>query len=270
MNKVDIIKRNNVTILGKGEKTLLFGHGFGCEKNMWRYITPAFKKEYRIVLFDYVGSGGSDLNHYDSSKYSTLDGYKQDVLDIVEALNLKEVIFVGHSVSSMIGLLSSLEKPDSFEKLIMIGPSPCYLNTKDGYKGGFDESDVNHLLEMMEMNFSGWASYMAPIGMHQEKDTVQTKELEQTFKANNPNMAREFAEATFFSDCRKKLSLSKIPTLIMQCSEDSIVPLAIGEYLNEHLENSVMHVMNAKGHYPHISNPEETIGMIKSYLNDGV
>ena len=266
---MDTIKRNNVTVFGKGDKTLLFGHGFGCEQGMWRYITPMFEKDYQIVLFDYVGSGESDLSHYDSLKYSTLDGYKQDVLDVLKALNLKEVTFIGHSVSSMIGMLASIEKPEYFDNLVMIGPSPCYLNTEDGYEGGFDENDVKDLLEMMEMNFSGWASYMAPIGMHQEKDATHTKQLEKTFMSNNPDMAREFAEATFFSDCRKKLSLSTTPTLIMQCSEDSIVPLEVGEYLHQNLQNSIMHVMNAKGHYPHISNPEETVTMIKYYLNEG-
>ncbi|MCA9764945.1 MAG: alpha/beta hydrolase [Carnobacterium sp.] len=265
----ETIKKNNITIIGEGEKTLLFGHGFGCEKSMWHYITPAFEKDYRLVLFDYVGSGGSDLSEYDSLKYSTLDGYKQDVLDVIEALDLKKVTFIGHSVSSMIGMLSSLEKPDYFENLIMIGPSPCYLNTKDGYNGGFDESDVNDLLEMMEMNFSGWASYMAPIGMQKDKDSVQTKQLENIYISNDPSIAVEFAKATFFSDCRKELPLSKVPTLIMQCSEDSIVPLEVGEYLNKNLKNSTMHVMKAKGHYPHISSPEETIEMIKNYLDSG-
>lgn len=262
----EIIKRNHVQIIGEGPKTIVFAHGFGCEQGMWQYITPAFEKDYRLVLFDYVGAGHSDITAYDPIKYSQLEGYSQDVLDIIEALELEQVIFVGHSVSSMIGLLASIQKPAYFEKLIMIGPSPCYLNTEDGYYGGFDESDIHDLLEMMEMNFSGWASYMAPMAMEQSKDTKIVRELEHTFVSNDPRIARQFAEVTFFSDCRDLLPLSDVDTLILQCTHDSIVPREVGSFLNEYLKKSTLRVLDAKGHYPHISQPEKTIAALKEYL----
>lgn len=261
------MKRNHVKVFGKGEQPLLFGHGFGCEQSMWQYITPAFEEKYKIILFDYVGSGASDMDAYDSEKYSSLKGYTQDLLDVIEALNLKDVYFVGHSISSMIGMLASIEKPECFSKLIMIGPSPCYINTEDGYYGGFEESDVQDMLGMMEMNFVGWANYLAPIAMHERGDSLHTQELQRTFVANNQGIAREFAEVTFFSDCRNQLALANKPTLIMQCSEDSIVPVETGEYLHQHLKNSEIRYLQAKGHYPHISNPEETISIIQEYLN---
>ena len=264
----DVMKRNNVRVIGNGEETIIFAHGFGCEQNMWKYIAPQFAERYKVILFDYVGSGNSDITAYDSKKYSTLYGYVQDVLDIIEAMNLKNVIFIGHSISSMIGMLAGINSPDYFEKLIMIGPSPCYLNDANGYIGGFEENDIKELLTMMEMNFSGWASYMAPLAMDQSNDSKLTKELENTFVSTNPRIAREFAEVTFFSDYRESLPLSKVPTLIIQCSNDSIVPIEAGEYLNNNLPNSTIKIMDARGHYPHISNPLETINIITDYIRN--
>ncbi len=265
---MDVVVRNNVKIIGKGQKPILFAHGFGCDQNMWRYITPAFEELYQIILFDYVGSGNSDLNAYQSDKYQSLQGYKQDVLDIIEALGLQQVIFIGHSISSMIGLLASIERPDYFEKLIMIGPSPRYLNDDNGYVGGFELSDITEILDMMEMNFSGWASFLAPIAMNNPDSPKLTKELEQTFNSANPLIAREFAEVTFLSDHRGDLTKASVsvPILIMQCSDDSIVPIEVGEYLHNHLKASTFRLMTAKGHYPHISHPEETIQLITQFL----
>lgn len=261
-----IMERNNVTSIGSGDKTLLFAHGFGCEQGMWQYITPAFKEEHRLILFDYVGSGESDLSAYDPDKYSRLEGYAKDVLDIIEELELKDVIFIGHSVSSMIGLLAAIQRPEAFAKLVMIGASPCYLNKEDGYRGGFDEGDIRDLLEMMEMNFSGWASYMAPMALEQPKESPQAQQLESRFVSNDPRVARQFAEVTFFSDCREQLGLTQVPALILQCSHDSIVPLEVAEYLHKRLPNSTLHILEAKGHYPHISHPQETATVIAAYL----
>lgn len=261
----EVMVRNNVKVLGAGERTLMFAHGFGCDQSMWKYIIPAFESDYRIVLFDYVGSGRSDLSAYTSERYSSLGGYVRDVLDIIEALELQDVIFIGHSVSSMIGMLASIERPDDFHQLIMIGPSARYLNDK-GYVGGFDKSDVTELLAMMEMNFAGWASFLAPIAMNNPELPKLTQELERSFISTDPAITREFAEVTFFSDCRQELSQVTVPVLIMQCSDDSIVPIAAGEYLHEHLNNSTFRLMEAKGHYPHISHPEETITLIQEYL----
>lgn len=262
----DVMVRNNVKVLGEGERTIVFAHGFGCDQNMWQYITPAFAKEFRIVLFDYVGSGNSDITSYTTEKYSNLNGYKQDVLDVMDSLGLNHVIFVGHSVSSMIGMLASIERPAYFDRLIMIGPSPRYLNEGEEYTGGFEKSDITELLDMMEMNFLGWASYLAPIAMNNPELPILTQDLERSFISNDPVIAREFAEATFLSDHRRDLAEATVPTLIMQCSDDSIVPIEVGEYLHRHLKNSTLRLMEAKGHYPHISHPEETIELIQQFL----
>lgn len=262
----DVIVRNNVKVLGEGERTILFAHGFGCDQSMWQYITPAFAKEFRIVLFDYVGSGNSDITSYTTDKYSNLNGYKQDVLDIIDTLELNNIIFVGHSVSSMIGMLASIECPAYFDRMIMIGPSPRYLNEGENYTGGFEKSDITELLDMMEMNFLGWASYLAPIAMNNPELPILTKDLERSFISNDPVIAREFAEATFLSDHRSDLAEATVPTLIMQCSDDSIVPIEVGEYLHRHLKNSTLRLMEAKGHYPHISHPKETIELIQEFL----
>jgi len=261
----NVVVRNNVTILGQGDQPLIFAHGFGCDQNMWRFITPAFMDKYQIILFDYVGSGNSDTNAYSSEKYQSLQGYVQDVLDIIETLSLQNSIFVGHSISAMIGLLASIQHPDYFKKLIMIGPSPCSLND-DGYRGGFERSDIAESLDMMEMNFTGWASYMAPIAMSNPEQPALTQELKQTFIAADPIIAKEFAEVTFLSDHRSELSKVSVPSLIIQCSEDSIVPIGVGDYLHHHLKNSTLQLMEAKGHYPHISHPNETIQCIADFL----
>lgn len=262
----NVIKRNNVKVMGNGEETIIFAHGFGCDQNMWKYIVPQFMERYKVVLFDYTGSGSSDITAYESKKYSTLYGYAQDVLNIIEEMKLKNVIFIGHSISSMIGMLAAIQYPDYFDKLIMIGPSPCYLNDIEGYIGGFEESDIRELLTMMEMNFSGWASYMAPLAMDQSKDSKLTQELENSFVSTNPRIAREFAEVTFFSDYRDSLKLVKVPILIIQCANDSIVPIEVGEYLNKNLQNSTLKIIDTRGHYPHISNPLETTKIITDYI----
>lgn len=261
----NIVVRNNVKVFGQGDQPIIFAHGFGWDQNMWRFITPAFMDKYQIILFDYVGSGNSDIGAYSSEKYQTLQGYVQDLLDIIETLSLQNSIFVGHSISAMIGLLASIQHPNYFKKLIMIGPSPCYLND-DGYQGGFERSDIAELLDMMEMNFAGWASYMAPIAMSNPEQPTLTQELKQTFIAADPIIAKEFAEVTFLSDHRSDLSKGTVPSLIIQCSEDSIVPIGVGDYLHQHLKNSTLQLMKAKGHYPHISHPNETIQCITDFL----
>ncbi|KAA8748193.1 MULTISPECIES: alpha/beta fold hydrolase [unclassified Paenibacillus] len=263
---VDILVRNNVKVLGSGSQTIVFAHGFGCDQDMWRYIIPGFMENYRVVLFDYVGSGESQINYYDAVKYSNLQGYAQDVLEIMEALELKDTIFVGHSVSSMIGMLASIQNPKYFNKIIMLGPSPRYVNDLPNYYGGFDRNDIDELLEMMQMNFIGWASYLAPIVMNNPERKELTEELEKSFCSRDPHIARQFAEVTFLSDCRIDLEQATVPTLILQCSDDSIAPVEVGDYLHAHLKNSRLQQMTAKGHYPHLSQPEETIRMIKDYL----
>jgi sigma-B regulation protein RsbQ len=244
---------------------MLFAHGFGCDQNMWRFITPAFADEYRIVLFDYVGSGKSDLRAYDPVRYGDLRGYAQDVVDVCEALDLRDVVFVGHSVSSMIGVLAAQKAPDRFAKLIMVGPSPRYINATD-YVGGFERADIEGLLDMMDKNFMGWASYLAPVIMKNQDHPEYTRELEESFCSTDPRIARRFAEATFFADNREDLKDIMIPSLIMQCSDDVIAPMAVGEYLRERIPGSTLKVMKATGHCPHVSHPDETVEVIKEYL----
>jgi sigma-B regulation protein RsbQ len=260
-----ISTRNNVKIFGKGTQPMLFAHGFGCDQNMWRFITPAFENDYKIILFDYVGAGKSDLQAYNRDRYASLNGYAKDILEICEELKLKEVIFVGHSVSSMIGLLAAIEEPKYFQQLIMVGPSPCYIN--DGnYKGGFERKDIEGLLETMEKNYIGWANFLAPNIMGNKDRPQLGEELTESFCSTDPVIAKQFAEATFFSDNRTDLHKIKIPSLILQCSDDIIAPIEVGEYLSKNLGNSTLKVMKATGHCPHMSEPEETIRLIKEYL----
>lgn len=257
--------RNNIQIIGDGLQTIVMAHGFGCDQKMWQYILPYFKGNYRIVLFDYVGSGESDICAYDGQKYNSLHGYKQDLLDVLEVLDLHNIIYFGHSVSSMIGMLAAIEKPEYFKHLVMIGPSPCYINDEN-YNGGFNVSDIEELLSMMEMNFAGWASFMAPYAMGVQESNALTEELHESFRTIDQTVAKQFAEATFYSDHRKDLEKCKTPAFILQCSNDSIVPVEVGHFLHNELKNSELYVMEVKGHYPHISEPEKTSGIILQYL----
>ena len=261
-----IIARNNVKVFGQGTQPMLFAHGFGCDQNMWRYITPAFVDDYRIVLFDYVGSGKSDLGAYDADRYSTLEGYAQDVLDVCHALDLRDVVFVGHSVSSMVGVLAANREPDRFSRLIMVGPSPRYVNDV-GYVGGFERKDIDGLLETMERNYVGWANFLAPAIMKNADRPELSEELEESFCSTDPIIARRFAEATFLADNREDLADVPVPSLIMQCSDDIIAPPDVGEYLHRTMPGSTLRVLRATGHCPHMSHPAETIEVMREYLS---
>lgn len=261
-----VIDRNNVKVSGAGPRTLFFAHGFGCDQHMWRFVAPEFEKDSRVILFDYVGSGNSDLAAYSPERYETLRGYARDVLEILEALDLRDVIFVGHSVSSMIGVLAAIEQPERFSKLVLIGPSPSYINDGD-YVGGFERADIEGLLQMMEKNYIGWASFLAPSVMKNPDRPELTDELQTSFCSTDPVIARQFARATFLSDNRSDLPGLQIPSLIMQCSEDIIAPLSVGEFLHRNLEDSELVVMKATGHCPHMSHPEETIEIMRGYLD---
>jgi sigma-B regulation protein RsbQ len=257
--------RNNVNIFGKGSQTMLFAHGFGCDQNMWRFITPEFEQDYRIILFDYVGSGKSDISAYSPERYATLQGYAKDVLEICEELQLSNIIFVGHSVSAMIGLLASIEQPKYFSKMIMVSPSPSYINDGD-YVGGFERKDIEGLLDTMEKNYIGWANFLAPNVMGNPDRPYLGEELTESFCSTDPVIARRFAEATFFSDNRTDLKYNRIKALVLQCSQDMLAPLEVGDYLDKHLPFSVLRVMKATGHCPHMSHPEEVIALMKEFL----
>jgi diguanylate cyclase (GGDEF)-like protein/PAS domain S-box-containing protein len=244
----------------------VFGHGFGCDQKIWQYVTPYFENEYRIVLFDYVGSGKSDVAAYQPERYKNYYGYAHDLEEILDALNNGPVIFVGHSASAMIGLLASIKRPELFARLILLGASPSYIN-EDGYSGGFEKNDVLQLLKIMEMNFVGWASTFSPIFMNTPERPVLAQNLQNSFTAENPIIMRLFAETVFLSDHRQELSKVTVASLIFQCSEDSVVPIEVGQFLHRKLKNSTFYLSDVKGHFPHISEPKETAEIIKQYLN---
>ena len=262
---MDIRKRNNISVFGQGTKPMIFAHGFGCGQNMWRYIWPAFENEYQIVLFDYVGSGNSDIAAYNQERYASLNGYAQDVIDICDALNLRDAVFVGHSVSSMIGVLASIKRPELFDSLIMVSPSARYINDKD-YLGGFEKSDIEELLSTMEKNFIGWANFLAPVIMQNEERPELKEELTASFCSTDPVIARQFAEVTFLSDNRSDLSKVRHPSLILQCSRDLIAPTEVGQYLQENVPGSTQKILDTAGHCPHLSAPQETVRLMKEFL----
>jgi sigma-B regulation protein RsbQ len=244
---------------------MLFAHGFGCDQQMWRLVAPAFEEDHRIVLFDHVGAGGSDKSAYDRQRYGSLDGYAEDVLEICEELGLTRVIFVGHSVSAVIGVLAAIREPDRFEKLILVGPSPRYLDD-GGYSGGFSRADIDELLESLESNYLGWSSAMAPIIMGNADRPELGEELTNSFCRTDPEIAGHFARVTFLSDNRADLAKVNTPSLILQCSDDAIAPQAVGEYVHEQIPRSSLVVMNATGHCPNLSAPAETIAAIRAFL----
>jgi sigma-B regulation protein RsbQ len=261
----DVLTRNNVKVTGSGSQPILFAHGFGCDQNMWRYVAPSFEEDYRVIVFDYVGSGGSDLSAYDSARYATLDGYAQDILDICEALDLHDVILVGHSVSSMVAVLAANREPERFAQLLLIGPSPRYVN--DGaYIGGFEHADIDGLLQMMDTNYVGWANFLGPAIMKNPERPELAEELTGSFCSTDPKLARRFAEVTFFADNRSDLQHVRVPTLIMQCADDMIAPEVVGKYTHEAIPGSEFRQMEATGHCPHMSHPEETIRIMREYL----
>ena len=262
-----VLTRNNVKVSGAGTQPLLFAHGFGCDQNMWRYVAPAFENRYRVVLFDYVGSGRSDPGAYNAKRYGSLDGYAQDVLEVAEALALEDVVLVGHSISAMIGVMAAIREPARFDRLILMAPSPRHINAPPHYHGGFERADLEGLLEMMEKNYMGWASYLAPVVTQNPARPELAGELERSFCATNPDAARRFAEVTFFSDSRSALGHVTTPSLIMQCSEDALAPPSVGHYLHRHLHRSMLRVLEATGHCPHLSHPEETIRVMREYLD---
>jgi sigma-B regulation protein RsbQ len=264
---MDIRERNNVVVRGndKAETTLLFAHGFGCDQNMWRYVAPAFEDRFRVVLFDHVGSGGSDLTAFDAAKYAKLDGYADDVLEIVTALDLTNVVFVGHSVSSMIGVLAANKAPDRFRSLVLVGPSPFYIDEGD-YTGGFTRAQIEELLESLDSNHMGWSMTMAPVIMANPDREDLTEELSASFCRTDPAIAKAFARTTFLSDSRDTLAHVTVPTLILQCTDDVIAPEEVGRYVHARIPGSTLVIMEATGHCPNLSAPAETIAAIEAFV----
>jgi sigma-B regulation protein RsbQ len=260
-----VIERNNVRVTGRGSKPIVFAHGFGCDQNMWRFVAPEFEADYKVVLFDHVGHGRSDLGAFDRAKYATLGGYARDVLDIFEALNLRDAVFVGHSVSAMIGALAAIEQPEWFGRLVLVGPSPRYVNDAD-YVGGFNAEDIEGLLEFLDTNHLGWSGAMAPRIMGNPDRPELAAELANSFCRTDPDIARHFARVTFLSDNRADLSKVRTPALVLQCADDVIAPTCVGEYVHRNLPGSSIVYMTATGHCPNLSAPQETVDAIRAFL----
>ena len=243
----------------------MFAHGFGCDQNMWRFVAPVFAKDYQIILFDLVGAGGSDWSAFSFEKYTSLEGYADDVLEIANELDLKDAIFVGHSVSAMIGVLAANKAPGIFKKLVLVGPSPKYINDAD-YVGGFTKPQIEELLETLDSNYLGWSRAMAPVIMGNGDRPELGEELSNSFCKTDPEIAKAFAKTTFLSDTREDLKKCKLPTLVLQCSQDVIAPQVVGEYVHSEMPNSKLVVMKATGHCPNLSAPEETVAAIRAFI----
>jgi sigma-B regulation protein RsbQ len=263
---VSAIVRNNVTVSGRLEgRPMVFAHGFGCDQHMWRHVAPAFAEDHLIVLFDHVGAGGSDLAAYDPERYASLDGYADDVVAIAEELNLVDAVFVGHSVSAMIGVLAADRAPERFGALVLVGPSPRYIDD-EGYVGGFTRADIEELLDSLDANYLGWSSAMAPAIVGNPDRPELGEELTASFCRTDPDIAARFARATFLSDNRADLATVRVPTLVLQCSDDVIAPEAVGEYVHAAIPGSRLVHLAATGHCPNLSAPEETIAAIRAFV----
>jgi sigma-B regulation protein RsbQ len=265
MREVTAVERNNVHIDGSGDRAMVFAHGFGCDQNMWRFVEPAFRADFRTVLFDHVGAGGSDLSSYDRDKYASLAGYADDLVEVCRELQLSNVVFVGHSVSSMIGVLASLKAPELFKSLIMVGPSARYIDDGE-YVGGFSEQQIGELMEFLRENHMGWSAAMAPSIMGNPDRPELGQELTNSFCRTDPDIAKQFAEVTFRSDNRADLAQVNTPTLILQCSEDIIASPEVGEYIRRNIPGSKLVLLDATGHCPNLSAPDEVTAAIRGFV----
>jgi sigma-B regulation protein RsbQ len=259
------IQRNNVHVQGSGERAMVFAHGFGCDQAMWRHVAPNFEPDFQTVLFDAVGAGRSDLSAYNSRKYADLSGYAEDLIEILRELGLTQTVFVGHSVSAMVGVLASLEAPELFSKLILVGPSPRYIDDGE-YVGGFGAAQIEELLTFLADNPMGWSQAMAPAIIGNPDRPELGEELTESFCRTDPVIAKEFARATFTSDNRADLDRVTIPTLVLQCTDDIIAPLEVGHYVHAHIAGSTLIVLEATGHCPNLSAPAEVTAAIRAYV----
>ena len=260
-----VLRRNNVNVSGSGERAIMFAHGFGCDQAMWEPVARNFEQDFRIILFDYVGHGRSDLSAYSADRYSSLGGFADDVVAIGRTLELRDAVFVGHSVSAMIGALATLKAPDMFSQLVMVSPSPRYIDD-EGYRGGFSRQQIDELLEFLAENHLGWSAAMAPTIMGNADRPELSARLENSFCNTDPAIAREFARVTFLSDNRDDLADVATRTLVLQCSNDIIAPTEVGEYVHSKLPNSDYRVLQATGHCPNLSAPDEVTTAIREFV----
>jgi sigma-B regulation protein RsbQ len=263
---MNILQRNNVQTVGDPTApVLLYGHGFGCDQTMWNQITPAFQHSHFQLLFDYVGSGQSDISAYDAGRYATLQGYAQDIIEICAALGLtKNVVFVGHSVSCSIGILAAIARPGLFSNMILLGPSPCFFNDPPHYFGGFEPSDLHELLDLMQQNYLGWANYLAPV-IAGDGGTISGR-LSESFCSTHPLVMKQFAKATFFADNREDFAKVATPCLVLQHKQDALASVAVGEFVHRQLKNSELVVLDVAGHVAHMSHPQLVIDAMSPYL----
>ncbi len=260
----------NVQVSGLADgQPMLFVHGFGCDQHMWRFVTPAFASDYRVITFDLVGAGGSDPAAWDAARYVSLDAYADDILGIIHELDLHDVVLVGHSVSAMSGLLAAVSEPDRFAGLVLVGPSPRYIDDGD-YRGGFTEADITELLSSLDSNYLGWSAAMAPVIMANPERPELGEELSTSFCRMDPEIARQFARVTFLSDCRDALPRVTVPTVVLQCSQDVIAPVEVGTYVAEAIPEAHLVLLDATGHCPHLSAPADTITAIRDFLGSAV
>lgn len=254
--------RNHVQTLEGGKPTLVYANGFGCNQSMWTDVVEELQGQFKQVLFDYVGSGKSDLSAYDPARYSSLHGYAQDLIEVCEASSAGgDIVLVAHSVSCSIGMLAAIQRPDLFRQLVLIGPNPCFVN-EPGYVGGFERADLEELLELMDRNFMGWADFLAPVVAG--ADVAGSKRLHESFCSTDPAIARRFAEATFFADNRADLPLVSVPCLLLQHARDTLAPMEVGSYLAQHLPHSRLQVLDVTGHCAHMSHPKLVANAIRS------
>jgi sigma-B regulation protein RsbQ len=263
----NVLERNAVRVSGVPDgRPIVFAHGFGCDQGMWRFVAPDFEVDHRVVLFDQVGSGNSDLSAYDPDKYGSLRGYAADLVEICRELELTDVVFVGHSVSAMIGVLAHQQAPELFGALVMVGPSPRYVDDGD-YVGGFTRTDIAGMLDSLESNHLGWSAQMAPVIMGNPERPELGEELTNSFCRTDPGIASRFARVTFLSDNRADLAGVTVPTLVLQCTDDVIAPEVVGRYVHEAIPGSVFTQLAATGHCPNLSAPEETTAAIRAFLS---
>ncbi|WP_144208258.1 alpha/beta fold hydrolase [Shewanella donghaensis] len=262
-----VTKRNNVKVLGKNNApTLLLAHGFGCDQNMWRFLLPSLEAHYQIVLFDYVGSGNSLLTDYSKEQYSSLEGYAKDIIDIIAELKLKDVTVFAHSVSSIIASIAAIEIPQIINKIIMVCPSPCFLNFPPEYEGGFDRSDLEELIELMDKNYIGWANYLAPLVMGTSQSQELIGELSGSFCSTDPVVAKTFAKATFFSDHRDMLKNISCPVQILQSSSDALASVSVGQYMADNIADSELIIVEAEGHCLHMTNHQDIMPAVIKFI----
>jgi sigma-B regulation protein RsbQ len=270
MNRKEILDRNNINIVGNGDKTLLLAHGFGCDQNMWKFMLPELKKRFKVILFDFVGCGSSDPSAFSQTRYSSLQGYVKDMEEILIALDLKNVSVLAHSVSAMIAGIASTNLNDRISDLTMICPSPCFMNVHPDYFGGFEKQDLEELINLMDRNYIGWANYLAPLVMGVGSSSELTTQLLESFCKTDPVFARTFAKATFFSDDRELLKHIQTPTFILQSSDDSLAPIQVGEYMLDKIPNCELSIIEAEGHCLHITRPDVIAPQIIDFINQNL